>query len=215
MTGIDKARELFQRAGLAFPMLPKELAAKLKERDSWVYSTRPVRTWAYELDAYVREAQEKRVRDYALLAHSGHGVNSYAIQYYLVHGHLRMFLHLGWGGVYEDRNEESDKVHACFSKADEVVRAMVRSAASFHTGEHLTIIGSDFYGSYWIPPGPAGQRVDVCVDGPMVESPLAALTEVLHWLATLNGELSSPKNATRKTDRPPSHIRRKSSRAAG
>jgi hypothetical protein len=102
MTDINKARELFSNAGLAFPTLPDELAVKLKERDQWVFSTRPIRMWPYELDRYVHQSQTRQIRDYVLLSHSGHGISSYAIQYYLVHGHLRMFLHLGWGGAYDD-----------------------------------------------------------------------------------------------------------------
>ena len=102
MTDINKARDLFRSAGLAFPTLPDELAVKLQERDQWVFSTRPIRIWPYELDRYVNQSQRRQIRDYALLSHSGHGINSYAIQYYLVLGRLRMFLHLGWGGVDED-----------------------------------------------------------------------------------------------------------------
>ena len=197
MSDVNKARELFSNAGLAFPTLPEELAVKLKERDRWVYSTRCIRRWEYELDAYVHEAQGKRIRDYALLSHSGHGINSYAIQYYLVHGHLRMFLHLGWGGVNEDHEKEAAKIRACFLKADEVVQAMVQAAAGFHTGEHLTVVVSDFYGSYWIPPGPSGQREKIH-SNTQVESPLAALTEVLDWLASPSAEPRSPKNGRSK-----------------
>jgi hypothetical protein len=199
MTDINKARDLFSNAGLAFPTLPEELAMKLQERDEWVFSTRPIRMWPYELDCYVLQSQRRQIRDYALLSHSGHGINSYAIQYYLVHGHLRMFLHLGWGGVYEVREKEAAKIRACFLKADEVVQAMVQGAAGFHTGEHLTVVGSDFYGSYWIPPGPGGQKKKIHTDT-QVESPLAALTEVLDWLARPGAETSSP-NKGRSTRR--------------
>ena len=68
-------------------------------------------------------------------------------------------------------------------KADEVVQAMVQAAVGFHTGEHLTVVGSDFYGSYWIPPGAGGQKKTIHTNTE-VESPLAALTEVLDWLAS-------------------------------
>ncbi len=200
MTDINKARELFSSAGLAFPALPDELAVKLKERDEWVFCTRPIRMWPYELDRYVHQSQRRQIRDYALLSHSGHGINSYAIQYYLVHGPMRMFLHLGWGGVYEDHEEEAAKIRTCFLKADEVVQAIVQGAAGFHAGEHLTIVGSDFYGSYWISPGPGRQKIEISRDRPSVESPLAALTEVLHWLAELHAKLSSRKRG-RSNDR--------------
>jgi hypothetical protein len=214
MTDFNKAMELFSDAGLAFPTLPEELAVKLKERDRWVFSTRPIRMWPYELDRYVHQSQRRRIRDYALLSHSGYGINSYAIQYYLVYGHLRMFLHLGWGGVY-DNGKEPAKIRACFLKADEVVQAMVHGAAGFHTGERLTVVGSDFYGSYWIPPGPGRQRIEIGRDRPSVESPLAALTEVLHWLTKLNVEPSAPSFSSlakggnpRAAEEPPSRLRR-------
>jgi hypothetical protein len=114
MTDINKARELFINAGLAFPTLPEELAVKLKERDRWVFSTRPIRMWPYELDRYVHQSQRRQIRDYALLSHSGYGINSYAIQYYLVHGPLRMFLFLGWGGVYGDQKEDAANIRPVF-----------------------------------------------------------------------------------------------------
>ena len=107
MSDIDKAKQLFQKAGLSFPPIPPELSSQLKEQSEWLFSTRPIEVSPYILRHYVDEAEKSAVKDYALLAHSGHGVNSYAIQYYLVDGPLRMFLHLGWGGVYMNAAEES------------------------------------------------------------------------------------------------------------
>ncbi len=37
MTAVEKARHLFQEAGLAFPTIPEELAARLKERGKWLF----------------------------------------------------------------------------------------------------------------------------------------------------------------------------------
>lgn len=193
MTDINRARGLFSSAGLAFPTLPDELALKLKERGQWVFSTGPIRMWTYELDRYVHQSQRRQIRDYALLSHAGHGINSYAIQYYLVYGPLRMFLFLGWGGAYGDDEKDAANIRSCFLKADEVVQAMVQGAAGFHTGERLTVVGSDFYGSYWIPPGAGGQKKEIHTNT-QVESPLAALTEVLDWLASPRTEPRFPKN---------------------
>ncbi len=192
MTDINKARDLFSSAGLAFPTLPEDLAVKLQERDRWVFSTRPIRIWPYELDRYVNQSQRRQIRDYALLSHSGHGINSYAIQYYLVHGPLRMFLHLGRGGVYEDHEKEAAKIRDCFSKADEVVQAMAQATAGFHTGEHLTIVGSDFYGSYWIPPGAGRLKNDTECEYSRDE-PLKTLTTVFDWLTRPQAQLGSSK----------------------
>lgn len=98
--GIEKARSLWRKTGLAFPTIPEELKRALNERGPWLYSTRSLPMSPYNLQYYLEEAELKRIKRYAVLAHSGHGVNSYAIQYYLLYKRLRLFLHLGWGGVY-------------------------------------------------------------------------------------------------------------------
>jgi len=82
MTDIEKARQLFRDAGLDFPTIPKELAAQLKERGRWFFSSRQIDMSPYNLEHYVHEVERAEVKDYAVLSHSGHGVNSYAIQYY-------------------------------------------------------------------------------------------------------------------------------------
>ena len=182
MKDIEKARRLFRDAGLAFPAVPEKLAAKLKERDRWVFSSRPVRIWPYKLHEYIREAKKALVKDYALLSHAGHGINSYAIQYYLVYDSLSLFLHLGWGGGYMDAKTESDKIRDCFSIADQIVSETKRPAR-LQPGKRLTIVGSDFYGSYWLPPGESRQEE---VEGK--EGPSMVLTQALDWL---KGQLSS------------------------
>ena len=111
-----------------------------------------------------------------MLSHAGHSFNSYAIQYYLVHGSLHMFLHLGWGGVYMNPQESAAMVRDCFSMADQVVTA-AQNVGIFRPDEHLTVVGSDFYGSYWMPPGKS-RRGEASGD----KGPLQVLTQTLHWL---------------------------------
>jgi hypothetical protein len=148
----------------------------LKEHGQWVFSTRQLEMSPHWLQHYLEEAEGSQVKDYAVLSHSGHGVNSYAIQYYLVHGSLRMFLHLGWGGVYMNPQESAAKVRDCFSMADQVVTA-AQNVGMFQPDEHLTVVGSDFYGSYWMPPGKSRRGEDSGDKGP-----LQVLTQTLHWL---------------------------------
>jgi hypothetical protein len=113
-----------------------------------------------------------------MLSHAGHGVNSYAIQYYLVHGSLHMFLHLGWGGAYMDAEATATRIHDCFSVADQVIEA-AQSVHSFRIGDRLTVVGSDFYGGYWLPPEGSPRKKDPGPDGP-----LEVLTEALDWLTS-------------------------------
>jgi hypothetical protein len=181
LTDIEKARQLFRDSGLAFPTIPEELAAQLKEQGRWLFSTRPLGMSPYNLQHYVDEVERTPVKDYAVLCHSGHGVNSYAIQYYLVRGPLNMFLHLGWGGVYMDAKASAAQVRDCFLIADEVVKT-VRQVDTFKAGERLTVVGSDFYGSYWLPPGRIRRRKDEHREDRLHLRPMAALTKALGWV---------------------------------
>ena len=178
MTDTEKARRLFQNAGLAFPTIPEEFAPRLKERNEWLYSTREIEVWPYDLDHYVHEITRTHVEDYVVLSHSGHGVNSYAIQYYLVRGALRMFLHLGWRGVYSDAEADAAKIRDCFSLADKIV-ATTQTVGRLRPGDRLTVVGSDFYGSYWLPPGKSRRK-----RGEDSKTPADVLAEVLRWLTS-------------------------------
>ena len=179
---LGKARRFFRDQGLAFPMVPKKLASLLKERDKYIFSTRVI-DWdnymsPYNLDYYIAEFEKNHVEDYAMLAHSGHGINSYALQYYLVYGRLGLFLQLGWGGVYMDADNASAKIRECFLLADQIVRELKNVQNLGGKGRFL-VVGSDFYGSYWLPP--VGGRRE---RGTVSEDPTEALKEALNWLRT-------------------------------
>jgi hypothetical protein len=160
MPDIKKARKLFQKAGLAFPGIPKELAVRLEEMGEWIFSTRGIDVSPYNLQHYIREGDGTHVDDYVVLSHSGHGVNSYALQYYLVHGMLEMFLHLRWGGIYIDAKKASAVIRDCFLLAAEIVLA-AQTSVKLQSGARLRIVGSDFYGSYWFIPGEKAHKEDV------------------------------------------------------
>ena len=176
MADVEKARTLFEEAGLAFPDIPQELAERLKERDKWLFATREVSISPYDLEHYLGEA---KVEDYLILSHAGHGVNSYAIQYYVVYNSLRMFLHLGWGGVYMDAKAAATKIHDCFSLANEII-PLGRQAEAIPGRDRLTIVGSDFFGSYWSLPG--GNRRDE-IEG--AKGPAIVLALALRWLQSI------------------------------
>jgi len=178
MTDLREAKQLFQEAGLAFPAIPEELAARMEKREKWVFATRALDVTPYKLDHYLLELLRGHSGDYAVLAHSGHGINSYAIQYYLVHGALRLFLHLAWGGVYTDEGAASANVRDCFALADEIVPAV--RAAGLASGDVLVLTGTDFYGSCWWPPA---QKMDLDrAKGREFKQPAEMLADALAWL---------------------------------
>ncbi|MBX3379061.1 MAG: hypothetical protein KF805_03120 [Phycisphaeraceae bacterium] len=173
-TDLEKARARFQEAGLAFPTMPPNLAARPKEQEPWVFSTRTLNVWPYDLDHYVREP---RSEDYAILSHSGHGGNSYAIHYYLQFGGLAMFLQLAWGGCYMDNDQASASIARCFSLADKIVGATHPKLLP-GTSQCLTIVASDFHGSYWVRPGD-----NLSMHEHQIElRPMQALAQAHDWL---------------------------------
>jgi len=97
----------------------------------------------YNLDAYLRETNAPP--DYAVLAHAGHGINSYAIHCFLVVGRLRIFLQLTWGGVYEDNAPRARAIETCFALVDTLVETYDNAGAQDPT---LTVAGSSFCGSF-------------------------------------------------------------------
>src|SRR5262249_34276133 len=117
-----KSSATVPKGGTAFPNDSQAAFRAYERRTKWCFSTRELRVSPYNLQHYVEE-DRYALGDYAVLCHSGYGVNSYAIQYYLVYGPLRMFLHLGWGGIYMDADVATSKVRDCFSLADEIVAA--------------------------------------------------------------------------------------------
>lgn len=180
MTDIEKAKQLFRSAGLAFPTIPQELAVQLRELKPWLFSTRTVEIEIspYNLHDHVREVKVSQVKDYAVLSHSGHGINSYAIHHYIVQGSLCLFLQLGWGGVYMDEKETTTQIRECFSMADQIVQAS--QIARFEPGQRMIIVGSDFSGScFWLPPRKRRSRVYEDRKGP-----LKTLTRALAWLTS-------------------------------
>ena len=151
MTDHEKARQLFQTAGLAFPEIPKELAVGLKERGNWLFSTREIEISPCDLDYYVEDCWDYSFEDCAILCHCGHGQNSSAIHYYLVHGNLRLFLQLAWGGVNMDAQRAAADIGWCFGLADEIDWTM-NAVQRPKWGPPLIIVGSDFRWSYWSAP---------------------------------------------------------------
>lgn len=173
------ARALFEGAGLGFPAIPTDLANRLREHRPWVYATRPLGVSPYDIRAYVDEATRQRVQPYAVLAHAGHGVNSYAIHYYLVIEGLRMFVRVGWGGSYMDDDIAAANVREAFALADQVLAAAQAVApGNLAPGEALTLAATTSYGSGWWPPGSRPSRA--VFDGPRL-SHLDAMRAAIRW----------------------------------
>ncbi len=148
---LEVACQLFTQEGIPFPFIPPEMRPAFAELSEWVYGTRPDAPWLYEIRKYVREAGTEQVADYLLLGHAGHGIQSYAMHYYLVRGPLALFLQIGWGGAYMDKEMVASSMTARFAQAEELIQAMevAQRKDCFRPGGRLVISISDFYGSSW------------------------------------------------------------------
>lgn len=148
-----EARALFERAGLAFPAIPAPFRQRLGRHDRWLYATRPIGETPYLIESYVDEVLSSRVPDYALLAHAGHGFNSYAIHYYLVHGGLCILVQVGWGGAYMGERETA-RQRETFAVCDDIVAAAARvPPGRIPSGQRVIVVASSFYGGRWARPG--------------------------------------------------------------
>ena len=177
-----KAKDLLAQAGFDFPFLPDHLGQHFKERSAWVYSTKALRLSPYCFREYVAEGKNKRVQDYMLLGHAGHGANSYALHYYLVTKPLRLFLQVAWGGIYMDTDPTVRRVNQCFGIIPRLVSAIDHATVTnrLRRNDTLIVACSEFYGSYWIRPDSAKREPTERI--PSSETPAFILTEVLEWV---------------------------------
>jgi hypothetical protein len=151
--GVKEAK-LLTGAGLDMPPIPEDLAGTFVKRSKWCFCSRRLfRRSPYDLFRYVEMWGATKVTDRVLLAHAGHGINSYAMHYYLVRGPLRLFLQVGWGGVYMGERETTE-VNRCFGLVGSLLSAAdvaVRSRR-LRPADTLCVVASDFYGGHVWPP---------------------------------------------------------------
>lgn len=176
MDDLEIAKQLFGEAGLAFPVIPTDFAPQFQQRGKGCFSSRVLEVSPYDLDFYLREVAKQTHSDYVILAHTGHGVNSYAIQYYLVCGPVRFFLFLGWGGVYMDKAESAATIRDCFVLTEKILNEAGRFFRK-HAGCQLQVVASDFYRSYWHLEGDTTHQPKLSD-----VSPIIVLSDCLAWL---------------------------------
>lgn len=97
---VQVAHDLFTGAGLAAPPVPGGFAKKLRLVEPWCFATRKISGFdMYVFDDLIVEGLTSDGIEYLAFSHAGHGVNSYAINYFLLSGRLVLFTQTAWGGV--------------------------------------------------------------------------------------------------------------------
>ena len=144
--GIQEARRLLAEAKLGFPPIPGGLERELKERGTWCFSTKPLEASPYDFAWWQERLRDPTEPNQLVLAHDGHGINSYAISYYLVHNDMRLLLQLAWGGVYMDPAQSTAQVRDAFSVLKEAWPRLEQRFADGARSDLRMFAHSDFYG---------------------------------------------------------------------
>ena len=124
------------------PPVPERFGATLRRISPHAFATRELPWSPYEV---ARWMSEEEASEYLLVGHAGHGVNSYAVSYFLVQRHLRLFIQVGLGGVYMDSEKARRAVGQAFGAAAQLIRA------STNVPEHepVLVVATEFYSSHW------------------------------------------------------------------
>ncbi len=151
---LQEARARFADEGMPFPPVPTVFEAEFRCIAPWTYGTRPTLPASlYDIHTFVEEAAESPVDDYLLMGHDGHGINSYAMHYYLVYGPLALFVQIGWGGAYMDKAQSVNGMNQLFAELDSILPLVNTSRKTdeplTQSDERLIVMLSQFYGLRW------------------------------------------------------------------
>lgn len=145
------ARQLFAENQLQFPPIPDHLAHLVQQQAPWVFGTRPQSIGLYDLPGFVAEYLAQPPEYYCLFGHAGHGLNSWAMHYYLVDGPLAVFTQTLWGGVYTDSIDATAVMGARFGHAEDLLAAVAeaRRFQYFPADRRLVVVQSDLHPTRW------------------------------------------------------------------
>ncbi|MBV9358982.1 MAG: hypothetical protein JO023_26030 [Chloroflexi bacterium] len=144
----------FRAEGLPPPPVPDRFVPSFRRQGEWRFGTRTGVPDLYTLAWFLDELRAGEAPEYVLIGHDGHGVNSWAMHFYLVQQPLAIFLQLAWGGVYMDNVEAGERVAQRFAEADRLVEA---ASKGLSTETSLLVVESDLQQSGWRRFGEAWQ----------------------------------------------------------
>lgn len=175
--------------GIDVPPSPPELRSKLGWIEPHTWATRPIPWSLYRVEAWAEEAEHGDAPDYLVIGHAGHGVNSYALSYFLVHQNLQLFLQMGLGGVYMDGDHSRRAVRAALRAAEELVQAAENAAPRCAGRSPMRVIASDFYGARWTRPSERNAGPTEAMEAAFAtEQVLACLSAATNWFVVHAGE---------------------------
>jgi len=138
------------------PPVPEPLRPALRAPRPWCWTTRdidPMRM--YDFDPAFVTGVLAGGPDYVAVSHAGHGINSYAINYHVVHGPLAVVMQVGWGGAYTDDAAAARRLGEVWRRC-----AAMLSRPGPAPGARVLCVYSALRGLSACGPVPAGGGVD-------------------------------------------------------
>lgn len=146
------AQALFEREHLPFPPVPAQLAASLRQQGPGWFATRPLTSTPYDFDPFLAEVQaQPGLPDYAVVGFDGHGINSWAVHFYLVGKGIALFIQLPWGGAYLEPEPARAEIAELFEWAETLLSRLrlAESAGKIPDGMRLQVAASRFGHAGW------------------------------------------------------------------
>ncbi|MFO1056680.1 MAG: hypothetical protein U1E53_06890 [Dongiaceae bacterium] len=144
---IDAVRGVFAAEALPVPPLPVPLAGQLRRLDRETFGTRRPAAPLYDIAAHLEAAAEPE--ESLLLGFDGHGVNSWAVHYYLSTPALLLLVQRPWGGAYMDAGGNRADIAETFAAIAALLDATAHAADRLPPGRRLAAIVSAFGPSQW------------------------------------------------------------------
>lgn len=143
-TAIAQARAQFGEEEIPFPPIPDTLRPLVQQIEPWCFGTRQDTPALNAIDWFVEESGTASPSDYLLFGHAGHGMASYAIDYYLVYRPVSLFVQIAWGGAYVNLQRAATEMARIYSQIELILQTAgdVRAAGLYTPEERWIAVAS-------------------------------------------------------------------------
>jgi hypothetical protein len=124
--------------------VPREFLEAMRVLEPGLFGTVTDAPWPWDLPAWLEGVRAGTIGDGVVFGHAGHGVNSWAMHYYLVHGPLALLVQLLWGGAYTDHAAAAARIGLAFEACARLILA--DGLQRLPPRPRLVVVESDLHG---------------------------------------------------------------------
>jgi hypothetical protein len=148
-SSLKEVAAIFLAQMLPEPPIPEVFASRIKAVSPKVFSTQPLQRPLYDIETFVSDAISGKTPESMMLGFDGHGINSWAVHYYLICADLALFLQLPWGGAYVDTGSAQADIKSAFSTVQLMLAREHHAAAKTSNRPRLVVVQSAFTMARW------------------------------------------------------------------